>query len=195
MNRREFIGALGSAAAWPRAAGAQQGERLRRTGVLMPLAADDPEGQTRIAAFIQGLQELGWTDGRNMRIEYRWVAGDAESVRKHAAELVALTPDVILAYGTTVMGPLQQVTRTMPIVFVQVSDPVGAGFVESLARPGGNATGFTAYEFGFEREMAGTAQGDRPACDAGSGPSRSSLTSGIAQFGAMQAVGRCWAWS
>ena len=143
MQRRQFITILGgAAAAWPLAARAQQGERMRRIGVLMSLAADDPEGQARLAAFLQGLQELGWTDGRNVRIDYRWGAGDADITRKYAAELVALAPDVILASGGTVVGPLLQATRTVPIVFTQIADPVGAGFVDSLARPGGNATGF-----------------------------------------------------
>ena len=149
MRRREFITLLGGAAAWPLAARAQQPERVRRIGVLMNLAADDPEGQARIAAFLQELQQLGWTDGRNVRIEYRWAAGDAERIRKYAAELVALAPDVILAPGSATAVPLLQATRTVPIVFVHVTDPVGAGFVESLARPGGNATGFTLFEYGI----------------------------------------------
>ena len=174
MKRREFITLLGgAAAAWPLAARAQQGERMRRIGVLMSLAADDPEGQARLAAFLQGLQQLGWTDGRNVRIDYRWGAGDAERIRRYAAELVALAPDVILASGDHASWPLQQATRTVPIVFAQVADPVGAGFVESLARPGGNATGFTLFEYGIEREMAGAAQGDRARRDASGGPSRS----------------------
>ena len=143
MERREFITLLGGATAtWPLAARAQQGERVRRVGVLANLAADDREGQARLAAFLQGLQQLGWTDGRNVRIDYRWGPGDAELFRRHAAELVALAPDVILATGSVTVGPLLQATRTVPIVFVQVTDPVGAGFVDSLARPGGNATGF-----------------------------------------------------
>jgi putative ABC transport system substrate-binding protein len=147
VRRREFVTLLGSAAvAWSRAARAQQGERMRRIGVLMPLAADEPETLARVGAFLQGLEELGWTDGRNMRIEYRWAAGDAER-RKYAAELVALAPDIILANGGSTVAPLLQITRTLPIVFVQVTDPVGAGFVASLARPGGNATGFTVYEY------------------------------------------------
>ena len=115
----------------------------------MTLAADDPEAQARIAAFLQGLQQLGWTDGRNVRIEYRWGAGDADDIRKYAAELVALAPDVILAAGSAAVAPLLQATRTVPIVFVHVADPVGAGFVDSLARPGGNATGFTSFEYGI----------------------------------------------
>ena len=139
MMRREFITLLGgAAAAWPLAARAQQGERMRRIGVLMTLASDDPEGQTRLVAFVQGLQQLGWTVGRNMRIDTRWAAGDAERIRKYAAELVALSPDVILAAGGPTVGPMQQATRTVPIVFAIVTDPVGAGYVESLARPGGS---------------------------------------------------------
>ena len=123
--------------------------RMRRIGVLMAPAADDPESQRRIAAFVQGLQELGWTDGRNVRIDTRWGAGDADRVRRYAAELVALAPDVILASGSTIVAALLQATRTVPIVFVLTVDPVGAGFVASLARPGGNATGFTVYEYGI----------------------------------------------
>src|SRR5947209_9020048 len=133
------MGLLGGAAAtWPLAARAQQPDRMRRIGVLAPFAADDPEEQARVAAFVQGLQQLGWTDGRNVQIDYRWAAGDAERIRRYAAELITLGPDVILATGGTTVGPLQQATRTVPIVFVLVPDPVGAGFVASLARPGGN---------------------------------------------------------
>jgi putative ABC transport system substrate-binding protein len=147
MKRRAFITLLGSAAAtWPLAARAQQGERMRRIGVLMPLGADDPEGQRRLAAFQQGLQQLGWND-YNLRIETRWTAADVERIRKYAAELVALGPDVMLAGSGTIMPALLQATRTVPIVFVQVVDPVGAGFVDTLARPGGNATGFAANEY------------------------------------------------
>src|SRR5262245_54481589 len=150
MRRREFIPLLGgAAAAWPLAARAQQRERMRRVGVLMSLAPDDPESPVRIGALLQGLQQLGWTDGRNVRIDYRWGAGDAERIRKSVAELVALAPDVILAHGRSLVGPLQQATRTVPIVFVNVADPVGAGLVDSLARPGGNATGFTSFEYGI----------------------------------------------
>jgi putative ABC transport system substrate-binding protein len=145
-KRREFVTLLGGAAAvWPLAARAQQAERMRRIGVLMNVAADDPEGQARIAAFHQGLQEWGWTLGRNARIEARW-AVDADSSRRYAAELVGLAPDVILASAAAV-GALQQTTRTIPIVFVTVIDPVGAGFVESLAHPSGNITGFSLFEY------------------------------------------------
>jgi putative tryptophan/tyrosine transport system substrate-binding protein len=149
MRRREFITFFGSAAAaWPLAARAQQAERIRRIGVLMSLAADDPEDQARVAAFRQGLQQLGWTDGRNIRIDYRWGAGEPDRYRKYAAELVALGPDVILATGDAT-GPLQQATHTVPIVFVLVADPVSAGYVGSLARPGGNTTGFSFIEYGI----------------------------------------------
>jgi ABC-type uncharacterized transport system substrate-binding protein len=149
LKRREFITLLGgAAAAWPVAVRAQQPERMQRIGVLMHLAADDAEGQGRIAAFLQGLQQLGWTVGRNVRIDYRWAAGDAERIRRYAVELVALAPDVILAAGGAVVAPLLQATRTVPIVFAQTPDPVGAGFVNSLSQPGVNATGFTSIEYG-----------------------------------------------
>jgi putative tryptophan/tyrosine transport system substrate-binding protein len=149
IRRRDFITLLGGAAAWPLRSHAQQSERVRRIGVLIPLAADDPQSQRRLTAFVQGLQELGWTDGRNIRIETRWTAGDTDRMRRHAAELVSLTPDVILASGGTVVGALLEASRTTPIVFTLTVDPVGAGHVASLARPGGNATGFTGYEYGL----------------------------------------------
>ena len=151
MKRRQFITLLGgAAAAWPLAAArAQQGERMRRLGVLINLTADDPEGYARITAFAQGLQEAGWTTGRNVRIDYRWGGAGADAMAKYAAELVALAPDVILAATSSSVVALQRITRTIPIVFVQVIDPVSAGFVASLARPGGNATGFTIIEYGF----------------------------------------------
>jgi putative tryptophan/tyrosine transport system substrate-binding protein len=150
VRRREFITFLGgAAAAWPLAARAQQRERMRRVGVLMNLTPDDVEGQARLAAFLQGLQEAGWAVGRNVRIDLRWGGGDPESFRKQAAELVALAPDIVFASGIPAATPLLQVTRTVPIVFAQVVDPVGAGLVASLARPGGNATGFTSPEYGF----------------------------------------------
>ena len=148
IRRREFIFTLGgAAAAWPLAARAQQAERMRRIGVLMRVGRGRSGSAGRIAAFLQGLQQLGWTDGRNVRIDYRWGAGNADNIRKYAAELVALAPDVILATGTAAVAPLLQATRTVPIVFASVADPVGAGFVESLARPGGNATGFMQFEY------------------------------------------------
>jgi putative ABC transport system substrate-binding protein len=148
MRRRNFIVLLGgTAATWPLAARAQQGERMRRIGVLMNTAADDPTGQARLLAFAQALARSGWTDGRNVRMDIRWGAGDSERIRRYAAELVALGPDVILASGGTILGPLRQVSRTVPTVFTGVSDPVGAGYVQSLARPGGNATGFISFEW------------------------------------------------
>ena len=150
MKRREFITLLGGAAvAWPLAVNAQQGERARRIGVLMNLAADDAEGQARIAAFLQGLQQLGWTDGGNVRIDYRWAAGDVGRFQRYAEELLALAPDVILAAAAPSVQALQRATRTVPIVFANVSDPVASGFVQSLARPGGNTTGFMQFEFGL----------------------------------------------
>jgi putative ABC transport system substrate-binding protein len=150
IGRRKFLATLGSAAAaWPLAGRAQQGERGRRIGVLMNVAADDAEGQARIAAFLQGLQQLGWTDGGNVRIDYRWAAGDANRFQRYAEELLALAPDVILASATPSVQALQRATRTVPIVFAIVSDPVASGFVQSLARPGGSATGFMQFEFGL----------------------------------------------
>jgi putative ABC transport system substrate-binding protein len=147
MRRREFITWLGGAAAWPLAARAQQGERVRRIGVLLPASADDSVFQTRVGAFLQGLALLGWSIGQNVRIDTRWATANAVDIRRQAAELAALAPDVILAHGSSTVGPLMQVTRTVPIVFPIVSDPVGAGYVDSLPRPGGNATGFMSYEF------------------------------------------------
>jgi putative ABC transport system substrate-binding protein len=149
LERRALITLLGGAAAWPLAAHGQQKERMRRVGILMNLASHDPEGQTRVAAFLDALSELGWTDRRNVLIETCWGAGDASRFRRCAAELVALTPDVILAGSAAAVGPLLEETRIIPIVFVQTPDPVGAGYVASLARPGGNATGFTQFEYGM----------------------------------------------
>jgi putative ABC transport system substrate-binding protein len=148
MRRREFLGVLaGAVAVLPRVARAQQGERVRRVGVLMPFTANDPEAQARNALFEQSLRELGWMVGRDLQIDYRWPGGEAASIRRDAAELVALAPDVIMTVGSLTMGPMQLATQTIPIVFVNLADPVGAGFVQSLARPGGNATGFTNYEY------------------------------------------------
>src|SRR3974390_3935292 len=144
MKRRQFITFLSGLVAWPLAARAQQPERVRRIGVLMPFAKDNPDGQARITAFLQGLQTLGWTEGRNLQIEYRWGSGD---LQKAAAELVALSPDVIFASNTPAVAALQQATRSVPIVFAQVADPVSGGFVASLAKPGGNITGFTSLDY------------------------------------------------
>jgi putative ABC transport system substrate-binding protein len=147
MRRRDFISLLGGALAWPVDARAQQPERMRRIGVFMPYSANDAQAQARNAAFLQGSEQLGWTVGRNIQIEYRWSAGSADATRKDVRELIALAPAVILTAGSDGMGPLLQATHNVPIVFVIVSDPVGAGYVESLARPGGNATGFLSYEY------------------------------------------------
>jgi putative tryptophan/tyrosine transport system substrate-binding protein len=148
-GRRKFITLVSSAAAWPLATRAQQDERVRRIGVLMPYAAEDREGQARLAAFQQGLADLGWIDGRNLRMDTRWGAGEADRYRQYAAELVAFAPDVIVAVTSVIVGALQRETRSVPIVFVGVIDPVGAGLVKSLARPGGNITGFTVFEYGL----------------------------------------------
>jgi putative ABC transport system substrate-binding protein len=145
MRRRDFITLVGgSAVAWPLGLQAQQSGQMRRIGVLMPYAKDNPEGQTRITAFLQGLQKLGWTEGRNLQIEYRWVTGD---LQKAAAELVALSPDVIFTNATPALAALQQATRSVPIVFANVGDPVGGGFVAGLAKPGGNITGFAVFDY------------------------------------------------
>jgi putative ABC transport system substrate-binding protein len=187
MRRRAFITLLGGAAAtWPLAARAQRGERVRRIGVLMTLAADDPEGQTRLVAFVQGLQQLGWTVGRNMRIDTRWAAGDAERIRKYAAELIALSPDVILAAGGPTVGPLQQATHAVSIVFAIVTDPVGAGYVESLARPGGNTTGFMNLEYGISGKWLELLKEIAPRVTRVAVLRDSALASGIGQLGALQ---------
>jgi putative ABC transport system substrate-binding protein len=147
VRRRQFIAGLGGAVAWPLAARAQQPERIRRIGVLLPATADDAEYQARVGAFLQGLQQSHWAIGQNVRVDTRWAGANADDIRRHATELAALAPDVILVNGGFLLDTLQQATRTVPIVFVNVSDPVGAGYVGSLARPGGNATGFAAFEF------------------------------------------------
>jgi putative ABC transport system substrate-binding protein len=188
IERRKFLATLGGAAAWPLAARGQPGERVRRIGVLMNVAADDPEGQARLAAFVQGLQQLGWIDGRSVRIDYRWGAGDVDRIRKYATELVALAPDVILATGTTVMGPLQQVNRTVSIVFVQIIDPVGLGYVASLARPGGNATGFMLYELGMSGKWLELLKEIAPRVTRVAVLRDTAISVGIGQLGAIQSV-------
>jgi putative ABC transport system substrate-binding protein len=186
IGRRQLIVTLGAAAAWPPAARAQQSERMRRTGVLMNTISDDAEGQARLAAFRQGLQQLGWTVGNNLWIEYRWEGDSSERIRRGAAELVALGPEVILASGTPSVAALRQATDRIPVVFAQVGDPVGAGFVESLARPGGNVTGFMAQEYGFGAKLLELLKEVAP------GVTRVAvlrdLTIGIAFLAAMQAV-------
>jgi putative ABC transport system substrate-binding protein len=188
MKRRDFITLLGGAAAWPLAARAQQGEPVRRVGVFFPGAADDTEYQARNAAFLQGLRELGWTDGRNVRIDYRWGAGDASNIPKQAVELAALAPDVILAAGGAVTGPLLQANRTVPIVFVIVPDPVGAGFVDSLARPGGNATGFINFEYSLSAKWLELLKQIAPRVTRAAVLRDPAIAQGIGQFGAIQSV-------
>jgi putative tryptophan/tyrosine transport system substrate-binding protein len=189
VKRRAFITLLGgAAAAWPLAARAQQQERMRRIGVLMSVAAEGPEGQARLAAFTNRLQQLGWTDGRNVRIDTRWGAGDAEGIRRYAAELVALGPDVILASGDIVGVALQQTTRGVPIVFTMIADPVGAGLVEGLARPGGNTTGFTLYEYGISGKWLELLKEIAPNVKRAAVIREAGTAAGTGQFAAIQAV-------
>ena len=189
MKRREFIILLGGAAAtWPVVARAQRSEKIRRIGVLMNLAADDSEAQIRVAALMQGLQELGWSVGRNLRIDIRWGAGDADRYRRYATELVMLAPDVILAAGSTAMGPLQQATRDIPLIFVHVGDPVSAGFVASLAQPGGNASGFTSFEFGMSGKWLELLKQIAPNLTRVAVLRDRTNPSGIGELGAIQAV-------
>jgi putative ABC transport system substrate-binding protein len=189
MRRRQFIALLGgAAAAWPLAARAQQSERMRRIGVLMPFAEGDPEVHPRVAAFQQGLQELGWIDARNVRIDYRFAAGDAGRFRKFADELLALVPDVVLAPSTPSVVALQQATRTVPIIFVGVTDPVGAGIVEGLARPGGNVTGFSTFEYGFSAKWLELLKEIAPGVTRAAVIRDSIVTIGVAQFAVMQSV-------
>ena len=187
-SRRKFIALIGGAAAWPLAARAQQSEPMRRIGVLMSTAADDPEGQARNAGFQQSLQQFGWTIGRNVRIDSRWPVGDSERTRRYAAELVALAPDVILATGSAAAAPLLQATRTVPVVFVIVPDPVGAGFVNSLARPGGNATGFIQFEYGISGKWLELLKQIAPGVTRAAILRDPAISAGIGQFGAIQAV-------
>jgi ABC-type uncharacterized transport system substrate-binding protein len=188
MNRREFIAVLGGAAAWPLAARAQQPERMRRIGVLMPFAADDTEGQRRIAAFHQGLLQMGWTEGRNVRIDTRWGARNNNDARQYAAELITLAPEVILATGSATTGSLLQATSTVPIVFVTVVDPVGAGFVESLARPGGNATGFANFEYAISGKWLELLKEIAPRTTRAAVLRDPTIASGSGQLGAIQSV-------
>jgi len=188
-KRREFITLLGgAAAAWPLAARAQQGERMRRIGVLMPFAEDNPVGQARLAAFRQGLLQLGWADGRNVRIDSRWGAGDASLTRTYARELVALAPDVVMAVSSGAVAPLREVTRTVPIVFAVVADPVGAGFVENLAQPGGNVTGFLGYEYTLSGKWLELLKEIAPRVTRVAVLRDSAIAAGPAQFAVIQAV-------
>jgi putative ABC transport system substrate-binding protein len=188
-SRREFVSLLGgAAAAWPLAARSQQTERLRRVGALMSQSADDRVAQVRYAAFLQGLQRAGWEVGRNVRLETRWAAGSADSTRKSAAELVALAPDVILATGSASTGPLLQATRSVPIVFVHTPDPVGAGYVNSMSRPGGNATGFINFEYGIWAKWLELLKQVMPSIARAAIVRDPTITAGIGMWGAIQAA-------
>jgi putative tryptophan/tyrosine transport system substrate-binding protein len=188
MTRRKFITLLGGSAAWPLAARAQQGERVRRIGVLLPAAPDDAEFQSWVGAFLQGLAQSGWITGRNIRVETRWTKFDAEQTRKYAAELVALAPDVILATGTSTVGPLLRLTRTVPIVFPIAADPVAAGLVESLARPGGNATGFMSFEIDVSAKWLELLKEIAPGVKRAAVLRTLATAAGPGQFGVIQAV-------
>jgi ABC-type uncharacterized transport system substrate-binding protein len=187
VNRRQFITLLGgAAAAWPLAARAQ--ERVRRIGIILPAAADDAQFQARVGAFHQGLALLGWTIGRNVRIDTRWATTNAAEIRRHAAELAALAPDVILAHGAAIVGPLLEATRTVPIVFPVAADPVGAGFVDSLAQPGGNATGFLVFEYSLSGKWLELLKEIAPGVTRAAVLRDPSTPTGIGQFGVIQAV-------
>jgi ABC-type uncharacterized transport system substrate-binding protein len=186
IGRRKFITLLGGAAGWPLAVSAQQGERVRRIGVLTGQAANDQDGQARLAALLQGLQELGWSVGRYVHIDIRWAAGNAEETRRYAAELVARSPDVIQSSGTPSVAALLQATRTVPIVFAVVADPVGAGFVDSLARPGGNATGFISLEYGLAAKWLELLKQIAPGTTRAAVLRDPTISAGIGQFGALQ---------
>jgi putative ABC transport system substrate-binding protein len=187
MRRREFVAALGgAAAAWPLAAYAQ--ERVRRVGVLIGLATNDPEGQARITTMLQALQQLGWTDGRNLRVDIRWAGGNTSDLHKYAVELVALAPDVIFAPASTQVGALLQATRSVPVVFTNVPDPVGAGFVDSLARPGGNATGFMQFEYGMSGKWLELLKEIAPGVTRAAVLRDPAIAAGLGQFGAVQAL-------
>jgi ABC-type uncharacterized transport system substrate-binding protein len=187
-TRRRVIAVLGGAAAWPFAAQAQQPSQMRRIGMLTGFTSDDPGGQARFTAFAQGLQQLGWTVGRNVRIEIRWGAGDAERYRRYAAELVALPSDVILVGGGSVLAAVQTATRIAPIVFVSVTDPVGAGYVASLARPGANTTGFTLLEYGTSGKWLELLKEIAPGVTRAAVIQDPSITSGTGQVAAIQAA-------
>jgi putative tryptophan/tyrosine transport system substrate-binding protein len=187
MKRREFITVLGSAALWPLAARAQQPERIRRIGVLLPGGADDSTFQTLVGAFLQGLGQAGWTIGRNLRIDARWAITPGD-IRRQAAELAALAPDVILAHGASTVGPLLQATRTVPIVFPVAGDPVAAGLVDSLARPGGNATGFLVFEYSLSGKWLQVLKEIAPSVTRAAVFRDPTQGGGTSQFAAIQAV-------
>jgi putative ABC transport system substrate-binding protein len=188
MRRRQFLGVLGWLAAWPVASKAQTGERTRVIGVLQILASDDPESKTRSEVFAQALQQLGWSAGNNLKIEIRNVGGDLDHLPRYAAELIALTPDVIVSVGSVTVTPLQQATRTIPIVFVNVPDPVGAGFVQSMARPGGNITGFLSFEYSMSGKWAELLKQIAPNVTRALVFRDPTTAAGIGQFGAVRSV-------
>jgi putative ABC transport system substrate-binding protein len=189
MNRREFITLLGGAAiAWPLAARAQRGERMRRIGILLPATADNLEFQARVGAFLQGLQQSGWSIGRNVQIDTRWATANADEIRRHAAELAALAPDAIVAHGSSTVGAMVQATRTVPIVFPTVADPVAAGFVDSLSRPGGNTTGFMSFEYSLGGKWLELLKEIAPAVTRAAVFRDPAIPSGTGMFGAIQSV-------
>jgi putative ABC transport system substrate-binding protein len=189
MRRRDFINLIsGTVAAWPLAARGQQGERVRRIGVLMPLPPDDPVAQARFAVFQQRLDELGWKAGQNVQIDIRWAASGATDFRKYSTELLALAPDVVLATGSATVGPLLQATRSVPVVFAVVPDPVGAGYVDNLARPGGNATGFTTFECGIGAKWLELLKEITPGVTRAGVLRDPAISAGLGQFGAIQSV-------
>jgi ABC-type uncharacterized transport system substrate-binding protein len=196
IRRREVITLLGAAAVtWPLTARAQQPERVRRIGVLMALAADDPQSQRQLTAFVQGLQELGWTDGRNVRIDIRWAAGKSDRTRGYAAELLELGSEVMLASGGMVVPGVLQASRAVPIVFTLTPDPVGAGFVESLARPGGSATGFTGFEYGISAKWLELLKEIAPRVTRAIVLRDPTVPQGIGQFGCCRLPPRSSGWS
>jgi putative ABC transport system substrate-binding protein len=188
LKRREFIALLGGTIAWPRGAHAEQAQRIQRVGMLLPARANDSEYPSLVGAFLQGLQQSGWTDGRNIHVDIRWGGGNVDTISKEAVELVALAPDVIMAAGSAAAGPLLRVTRTIPVVFTIVPDPVGAGFVDSLARPGGNATGFASFEYGIGGKWLALLKEMAPSVTRVAVLRDPRITAGIGQFGAIQSV-------
>ena len=188
MRRREFITLIGGAAAWPVAARAQQSERMRSIGVLLPAAADDPVWQTRFGAFLQGLGQSGWTIGHNVRVDTHWATTNPSEIRRHAAELAALAPEVVFAYGNSTMGQWRQATRTVPTVFIAVGDPVGLGLIDSLARPGGNATGFMAFEWSISGKWLELLKEIAPGVTRAVVLRDTELSSGAGQFAVIQAL-------
>jgi putative ABC transport system substrate-binding protein len=193
MRRREFIMLVGGAAAWPTTTYAQQRDGQPRIGVLMTSLADSPEGQARMAAFLQGLQQLGWTDGRSIQIDVRWSGGNDAKTRKNATEVVALAPNVILATGSSSMGPLMQISGSVPVVFVIVPDPVGAGYVDSLARPGGNATGFSLFEYSIGGKWLDLLKQIAPGLTRVAVLRDPVISGGLGQFGAVQSAASSFA--